>query len=84
MQKNVLISVATRLKSVMTSRRCSDAELADELGVAEAQIRAIKNGKKVSLDLVNEIAEYLSTTAAYLIGQSPIDLLEKYAKAYPF
>jgi len=62
-------SMGPRLKNLRLRRKLSGRALATYLGISNAHVSDIENGKsKPSLELLVQIAEYFDCSADYLLG----------------
>lgn len=69
------IEVGSRIRAVRQSRKITQKELADKIGISQTAIALWENGSRsASLDLIDEIAAYLDVSAGYLLfGEKDIE-----------
>lgn len=62
-------------KGLRKSRKISQADLADALGMSQATITFWENGKRTpDIDMLGRIADYFGVTTDYLLGRTPMDI----------
>lgn len=69
------IEVGGRIKAVRQSKKITQKELADKIGISQTAIALWENGSRsTSLDLIDKIAECLDISAGYLLfGEKDIE-----------
>lgn len=79
------IEVGSRIRAARQSKKITQKELADKIGISQTAIALWENGSRsTSLDLIDKIAEYLDIPAGYLLfGEKDIEDVSALQKPKP-